>query len=350
MILSKQALEEYSLFLRYLLVGLADESISVVLVCPGEIDVDFVACPGVEVFRHPAIELPLMNHFNKKILLEKLDKFGPDLLHSLSETESALTKSLARRLDVPYLLMVNSLSSRWGHFSLSSKRLAGIIVPAKSIASYISKNYPSFSERIEQINLGTFAEEEVSCFAELNRLVSIVIDGSGHRIDELDELFGAIRHLAIDGQEFVLAIMGKIGQEKQLRQQLGAMGLSQTAVIVPQLQSWRVVLAAGDIFVRPRPSDAFSPLLLEAMSVGAVVAGCKGGVDELLIDGQTAVVFDPDDEISIYDCLKKLFDSRQFARDIAAGGQKLLRENNTVSGMISQMLHIYRQAKLWYPG
>jgi len=32
------------------------------------------------------------------------------------------------------------------------------------------------------------------------------------------------------------------------------------------------------------------------MSIGAAVAACKGGVDDLIIGDKTALVFDPDDE------------------------------------------------------
>ncbi|GAI01811.1 unnamed protein product, partial [marine sediment metagenome] len=53
------------------------------------------------------------------------------------------------------------------------------------------------------------------------------------------------------------------------------------------------------------------------MSVGSAVAGCKGGVDDLIIEEETAVVFDPNDEISIRSSLQRLFDSRELARQIA---------------------------------
>jgi glycosyltransferase involved in cell wall biosynthesis len=111
--------------------------------------------------------------------------------------------------------------------------------------------------------------------------------------------------------------------------------------LVPRLVPWRPLLASGDIFIQPRPSPAFDPLLLEAMSVGAAVAGCKGGVDDLIIEEQTAVVFDPDDELSIMRTLRRLLDRREFARQIARSAQHYLRQNHTVSGMIAAVLRIY---------
>jgi glycosyltransferase involved in cell wall biosynthesis len=86
---------------------------------------------------------------------------------------------------------------------------------------------------------------------------------------------------------------------------------------------------------------------VEAMSVGAAVAACKGGVDDLIIENQTAIVFDPNDELIIKSTLQTLFDRREFARKIAQGAQNHLRENHTVSKMISATLQTYYDAGKW---
>jgi glycosyltransferase involved in cell wall biosynthesis len=112
----------------------------------------------------------------------------------------------------------------------------------------------------------------------------------------------------------------------------------------------RSLLAAGDIFVQPTPEYTFNPLLLEAMSVGSAVATCKGGVDDLIIDGQTALVFDPDDELSIVGTLQRFLNKRDFARKIAKTAQQYLKDNHTVSSMISATLQTYGRAQHWLKG
>jgi glycosyltransferase involved in cell wall biosynthesis len=81
------------------------------------------------------------------------------------------------------------------------------------------------------------------------------------------------------------------------------------------------------------------------MSIGAAVAGCKGGVDDLIIEDQTAVVFDPNDEISMMRTLRRLLDRRELARKIAKAAQQYLRQNHTVSNMISATLEAYHKAR-----
>ena len=357
LIVSEHTVFEYSIFLEHLLVGLADESIPAALVCPPSCDMDSVVSGAVEVIRHPAFNLPLIGRLYKKELVEQLSRFKPTVLHCLCESKAGLTKQLARQLDLPYVLTVNSLQKRWRHFTcqrqihplfISSNLCAKIIVPAKSIAANFAEVYPRFAERIAQINIGTFVGESSGCFCEPSRLPSMVIAHPLDNVDEFENLFGAVKHLAIDGYEFMLVVIGSGRAERQMRRLLAALGLLQTVTIVPRLRPSRSALAAGDIFIQAQPSTAFNPLLLEAMSVGAAVAGCKGGVDDLIIDDKTAVVFDPGDELSIMGSLQRLLDRRELARQIARGAQQYLRENHTVSNMISSILQTYRKAEQWY--
>ena len=110
---------------------------------------------------------------------------------------------------------------------------------------------------------------------------------------------------------------------------------------MPVLNPWRSVVAAGDIFVQPQPLRVFSAFLLEAMAVGTAVAACWGGVDDLIIPNQTAVVFEPDNEPSIRQALKQLLDDRDCARRLAATAQEHIRARYSVSEMISATLTTY---------
>jgi glycosyltransferase involved in cell wall biosynthesis len=353
LIASEHTVSEYFIFLEHLLVGFADESIPVALVCPSGCDAGSVATGTAEVISYPVFELPLMKHLNRKLLVERLAKFEPTILHCLCESKALLTRHLARQLGLPYVLMVNSFHKRWKHFvcqrrmyrlSISPSHCAKIIVPAKSIAANIAEVYPHLAQRIEQINIGTFVEEGNMCFSQSSRLASLVAAHPLDNVGDFENLFNAVRHLVVDGYEFMMVVMGSGRAERQLWKLLAALDLLQTVTIVPRLKPWRSVLAAGDIFIQPQAGTAFNPLLLEAMGVGTAVAASKGGVDDLIIEDQTAVVFDQNDELSIFGALQRLFDRREFARQIARNAQEYLRENHTVSKMISATLQTYYEA------
>jgi glycosyltransferase involved in cell wall biosynthesis len=348
LIVSRYTISEYVISLKHLLVGLADESVQAVLVCPPDANVEDIMVPGLEVIRHPVFDVPFMGWQNRKILAERLLKFGPTVLHCLCESEATLVQLLTKELNIPYVLTVNSLQKGWGQLSISLNRCAKIIAPTRSIAASIEKIYPKFAERIAVVNVGTFARNCSNCFSDTSRLASIVTSGPVRDGREFRSLFGAVKHLVVDGYEFMLVVIAGRQSDKQLRMILREYGLLNIVVSVPRQVPWRPVLAAGDIFVQAQPSDFFNPLLLEAMSVGATVACCKGGVDDLMIDGQNCIVFDPDNELSIYDSLKRLFDNHQQAQQLAQRAQQYLRENYKASTMVSQTLQTYRQAQDWY--
>ncbi|OHB59496.1 MAG: hypothetical protein A2167_01350 [Planctomycetes bacterium RBG_13_46_10] len=348
LIVSEKTIFEYSLFLEHLLAGLADESIPVALVCPPDCGVDSFIYGAVEVFRYPVINLSLAEPYNRNVLTEQLAKYKPTVLHCLCESKAGLTKQLAHRLDLPYVMTVNSLSSRWRGFSVSG-HCVKIIAPAKSIAEDVVKFHPHFVERIEQINIGTFVEQDCVCFSQRNRLVSMVMVHPLDKVANFENIFNAMRFLAINEYEFMLIIIGTGRAERQLRKLLAALDLVQKVTIVPGFKPWRSVLTGGDIFIQPKPNTSFNPFMLEAMSVGLAVAACKGGVDDLIIEGKTAVVFNPNDEISIRSTLQGLLDRKESAQQLARSAQQYLRENHSVSNMVSALLANYNIATAqWY--
>ena len=81
------------------------------------------------------------------------------------------------------------------------------------------------------------------------------------------------------------------------------------------------------------------------MSIGTAVAGCKGGVDDLIIEDKTAVIFDPKDEMSIMRTLQRLLDRRELAHQVAENAQQHLRDNHSLSKMISDTLEIYNESQ-----
>jgi len=343
LVVSERTVSEYSALLEHLLVGLTAQSVPVALVYPAGISPDFVIPHTVELIKHPVFDISLMDFHNMNILAERVNNFKPTCLHCLCETRALLTRRLAKRLDLPYILMINAFRKWWSRFTVSRRRCAKIIVPAESIAAGLACAYRPFAERIERVNPGTFASETIVCFQRLDRIPAMVTTHPLNNIDDFKNLLTAVKHLSVDGYEFMLAVTGGGRAERQLRRLVADLALLNVVVIVPRLRPLIAVITAGDIFVQPVATRAFNPLLLEAMGVGAAIAACKGGVDDLIIDGKTAVVFDPNDPLSVKACLKQLLDNRDFARRIARGAQQYIRENHTVSKMVAAFLAVYTQ-------
>jgi glycosyltransferase involved in cell wall biosynthesis len=340
---SRQTLSEFSLYLKYLLVGLADESVPAILVCPPRSDVVSIVPPAFEVLRHPALDMPLLEFYNLKLLLSKLFAFRPQVLHCLCESKSYQARWLARHLNINYAMSVNSITNRFHYLSISPTRCRAILAPSRTIAESFINAYPKFSDQIHQINIGTFVSSSTACFSHPDRLPGIVVASPLDNPQSLDNLFLSLHRLAIENYQFMVVLVGQGKAEKQIRKKLRSLGLLRVVTIVPRLAGLDSALSATDIFINPRPCSSFNTLLLAAMSSGTAVASCKGGADDLIVDGKTAFTFNPDDQLSIYNCLKEIFDKRELARQIASSAQQNLLQNYRVSDMVSQSISIYRQ-------
>jgi glycosyltransferase involved in cell wall biosynthesis len=348
LIASKSTLMEQSTFLRHLLVGLVAEPISTSLICPPGYGAESVAPGPVTILPYPPVDLPLFDRVGMCRLVAQVAKVKPTILHCLSESHTPLVRRLARQLDLPYVQTLHSLRGRFRRVPVSRQRCMAIVVPAPTIGAYAAKAYPHLADRVRQINIGAFIEEDTVCFSDSARLPSIVLAQPLQRVSDFRSFFKAVRMLLADGYQFMVVLMGSGSAEHRLRRLLRQLGLSQAVTIVPVLDPWRSVLAAGDIFVQPQPLKAFSIFLLEAMSLGTAVAACAGGVDDLIVPGQTAVVFEPGNEQSIRQALARLLDEHDFARRLAKTAQERVRADHSVSGMVSATLKAYAEAQQRY--
>jgi glycosyltransferase involved in cell wall biosynthesis len=183
--------------------------------------------------------------------------------------------------------------------------------------------------------------------------------------DEIENVFGSLRHLKIDGYEFILFLVNSGFQrpktnflrnqsnlaskskraEEKIFKALNALDLVQDVTMVPMQIPWRTVLSSGDVFINPMPNCSFNSLLLEAMSIGAAVVSASGGVDDLIIEDQTAVILEMNDELSIMRSLQKLLDRHEFAQKIAQNAQDYVKKHHSVSNMISDILQIYHETE-----
>ena len=242
---------------------------------------------------------------------------------------------------MPYILSVNSLAHPLAGLPICSRRCARIVAAAPVIASQIAKSHLGLADRIRQVNMGTFAETDIVCFSNPSRMPSVVLAYPLDHAGRLMRFFEAVKELLAEGREFVTVIMGSGREDRRLRKHLVSTGLSESVTIVPILDPWLSVLAAADIFVQPQPSRSFSVFLLEAMALGTAVAACTGGVDNLIVPGKTAIVFDPASKSSIHDALAQLLDDHEFARNTARCSQDYVRARHTVSAMVGAFLEMY---------
>ena len=348
LIIDKPEMKNYQACLQHLFVGLAEESFQSALICPPDAGASSVLCPSVELIYHPLLKIPLFRNQNRRSVLEKLNKYKPTVLHCFSSTKARLTRYLAETMNIPFLLTYNTSTHSKLSRVANSANCASLLALSGQIAADLESAFKNFKGSIEQLNTGTFVEDDCACFSAQATVRSMIIAQPLTNANDFKGLLNAVRHLVIDGYEFILAIIGKGSAEREIHRMIKKLGLSQVVTVVPEIEPLRSVFAGADIFIQPHSRPEFNSPLLEAMGVGLVVASSHNGSEDLLVENETTVFFDPYDELSVYSCLHNLLDNRDFARQIARNGQQFLRENYTVSGMIDSLKKYYHQAQDWH--
>jgi glycosyltransferase involved in cell wall biosynthesis len=81
--------------------------------------------------------------------------------------------------------------------------------------------------------------------------------------------------------------------------------------------------STSDVFVLPTRADLSSWVLLEAMATGVPVISTKvAGIPEIVIDGQTGYLVEPDDEDTLVERLKMLLHNPELRRRFARTGRE----------------------------
>lgn len=348
LLVDAEVYRNYAVYLRRILVGLTGTAHASVVVCPGDIDTSVLECPTVEKIEHPALRMGILKQTNRRILLERLGRFKPTVIHTFSPGQVELAAFLSDVLDVPFVITFHGQPNRWKLKKKAVLQAGRVLTPSEMLAEQAKTAYPAIHERIDLVPIGSYVEDACACFSRANLPASLIAVYPLEDAALCEPLLGAVRHLVLDGFELMLVLMGQGHGEGAIRRRIRSLGLSPAVTIVPLMRPLRTVLAGADVFLHLRDNGMFNAQMLEAMGVGLAIAGAPDRTGGLLTDGQTAILWEETDELSVYGCLKRLLSQRDAARRIAENGQNFLRQQCSVSCMINKTLSAYGAAQHYY--
>ena len=99
-----------------------------------------------------------------------------------------------------------------------------------------------------------------------------------------------------------------------------------------------------DIFVSPSLYESFGIIFIEAMRYGKPVIGGKvGGMQEIIVDGETGLLSVPGDTQSFQGCLDRLLQDASLRERMGEAGRKRLETVFTDQIMCEESIRIYRE-------
>lgn len=139
---------------------------------------------------------------------------------------------------------------------------------------------------------------------------------------------------------FVIGGAGSL--DGDLRAASVALRLSTRLDFLGKVPSAAATFAALDIVVVPSLSEGFGIVAAEAMALGKpVIASRVGGLPEVVEDGVTGILVDPDDPAALASAITVLLSDPDRARAMGEAGRVRVQENFTLERMTAGYLALY---------
>ena len=158
----------------------------------------------------------------------------------------------------------------------------------------------------------------------------------------LDTLLDAFAKISHAHPESKLAIVGGGPSLADLQARSQRLGVGDRCIFIPPTNEVAPLLKGIDIFVLPSLSEALSNSLMEAMACGSTaVASDVGGNPELVVHGETGLLFPARDVQALAGALKLLIENAELRRRLAAAGARFIHANFSREASTRRMGEIY---------
>lgn len=162
-----------------------------------------------------------------------------------------------------------------------------------------------------------------------------------------DLFLGACARLRAGGEEFGAWMVGRWGgaaEKAKAEEYIRDHDLAGAVEIRDQETEMGRVYGEMDVLVLPTRRDAFPRVVMEAMCHGVpVVATRIDGVPEMVADGETGYLVDPEDEAGFAEAVARLLRDEGLRRRMGAAGRERAREIFSPEAYERATMELYRE-------
>jgi colanic acid/amylovoran biosynthesis glycosyltransferase len=303
---------------------------------------------NVPQFHHLLYILLVTTWLARDLQNREVDHIRGHFLHS----EAISSMWLSRMLGISYSLTVHTVSLYYPY--------EFIIKPAqksKFLIADTSEVY-DFLERIRKnelylirngISLAELPFKESNCpTSELPTVLGIgtLIEKKG-----FDVLLHACSILHQQGVSFICRIVGDGEERPHLEDMIRELGLEQMVQMPGSLPFEKLIkeYATASIFVVPskdsrKGSDGLPTVLIESMALGVpVVATRKAGIPDLVKDGETGLIAEPNAPVSLAECLQRLLMDQEMQKQFSIAGRRLVEKKFDIRKSILRLVQLINE-------
>ena len=326
---------------RHMVVGLLDEPMHVSLVCPDGADVGGIPAPPVEVIRYGRMQPGFLARRSLGQLAKGLTSSGVRVLHALDWTALGLTRRLAEKANLDYVLSVLALRPT---LHLGDERCRAVLAASEPIRQKLLAGRGTRPDLVQLLRPAVHRAAKATCFMDPQHAPAIVAAGQLKNFHHFAAVLGSFAELRREQRQCAFFLVGAGPRESQLRRLAEKLDLMAelTFVQLQDAEQLAGIVKAADIFISPVPSDRVEVELLSAIAAGDPVVAAGVDACDFIINGQTALTFTAADAGELTGRLNALLDDRAWARSLAENALAHLREHHSPAAMAKQLADLYR--------
>ena len=133
-------------------------------------------------------------------------------------------------------------------------------------------------------------------------------------------------------------LLGDGPLETEIRQTIAGDGLTEKFIFAGLLDDFELELAGADLMIHPSIIEPFGIVLLEAMRAGLPIAASRvGGIPEIILDGATGVLVEPNRPAELADAVVRLIGQDGAMSALGSAGYRRWQESFTVNRMVDSI-------------
>lgn len=278
-----------------------------------------------------------------------LEDNPPAVVHCLSAKLCRWVRSMTAGWKCRLIAHVTDLTDiRQFHRLAAEPGLLGVAATSH-LQEVMLRYWPGLRERLRMIPFGVPAGEEPSCLDDPQRVPAAIVTTPLTGDCGLQLVLRALRMLIDRGQEVQLFVLAAGWAESLLRRQVERLNLRGYVTFAGTMTGWETVSAAmagADFFIESNPRRRFSAQALTAMANGLAILAPHGTLEDYLIDGSTARLFDAARPADLAEKWGQLLQDRSAARWLAQSALDYVRAHHQATRMVAATVALYHEAAL----
>ncbi|MDL1873864.1 glycosyltransferase [Cytophagia bacterium CHB2] len=312
---------------------------------------------------HPFEKFPGINPFLLRRLLHAIDEFKPDVVqvNGARTVKYGAFASYSCR-DASWALIYRNIGnpSDWLHGwhyrmfyqKLVMPRLHGVVGVSRKTLQAV-KDFYGISVPIKNIPravdpaslVPTISRDTVRRQTKTpNDAPVLIFVGSLAPEKRLDRLLRLTQQVRLQMPKLHLWLIGSGPLQSTLRQQAHSLGIAESVRFLGVQSNVADYLNAADLFVLTSDTEGIPGVILEAGLLGlAVVATRVGGVPECVLDGDTGILVDRQDEQRLAEVVCDLLHDSARRHKLGARAKNWVGANFTIDKITGDYVEFYQQ-------